>query len=47
MPSTIEFANFVDYAGADVLRVVFVLTIVGLAFIVRRPAKNNRKQEEK
>jgi len=47
MPSAIDFANFVNHAGAGVLRVVFVLTLMGLAFIVRRPGRHNRKEEEK
>ena len=29
------------------LRVALAVTIIGLAFIIRRPAKSNRKEEEK
>lgn len=47
MSSPIEFADLVNHAGGNILRVVFVLTIVGLVFIIRQPAKTSRKEEER
>ena len=47
MPFPLEFAHLAGQTGLDALRVGFVLTIIALAFIVRQPAKPNRKKGDK
>jgi hypothetical protein len=47
MAFPLELADLAGQPGLGALRVGFILTIVALAFIVRQPAKPNRRKEDK
>ena len=44
MAFPLEFADLAGQPGLGALRVGFILTIIALAFIVRQPAKPNRRR---
>jgi hypothetical protein len=47
MTFPLEFAHLAAQPGIGALRIGFVVIMIALAFIIRQPAKTNRKKGDK